>query len=297
MGLKTLKLKDKSLVNRFLSLEQHDLSCYAFENIYIWQELFDIFYDTIDGNLCIFFKDKIGCFLYLAPLGRKVQPQTIESAFKIMDSFNLNQEISRIENIEEKDRTFYQKLGYAVEEKFCDFVYSRARLVELRGNKYKAQRASLNYFLKNYKFKYLNFSSKYRDDCLKLYEEWAKKRKSANTDYIYQAMIDDASTCLEILLGNYRALDFKGRLVAIDGKIKALTFGFRLNKDTFCICYEIADLSVKGLSQFIFRAFCEELKGFKYINTMDDSGLPNLRKVKLSYRPLKLVSNYIITRK
>jgi len=63
----------------------------------------------------------------------------------------------------------------------------------------------------------------------------------------------------------------------------AFTFGFKLNKDTFCILYEITDLSIKGLSQFIFRQFCSELKNHRYINIMDDSGLVNLKRVKLSY--------------
>jgi hypothetical protein len=63
---------------------------------------------------------------------------------------------------------------------------------------------------------------------------------------------------------------------------------YEINKDTFCILYEITDLSVKGLAQFIFKEFATELTGYKYINIMDDSGLENLKKVKLSYQPEKL---------
>ena len=40
-----------------------------------------------------------------------------------------------------------------------------------------------------------------------------------------------------------------------------------------------------------------ELKGYKFINIMDDSGLENLKKVKLSYQPLKLIPAYIAKRK
>jgi uncharacterized protein len=70
-----------------------------------------------------------------------------------------------------------------------------------------------------------------------------------------------------------------------------------LDKDTFCILYEITDLTIKGLSQFIFRQFCSELKDYRYINVMDDSGLENLKRVKLSYRPLKVIPAYIVKRK
>jgi uncharacterized protein len=66
--------------------------------------------------------------------------------------------------------------------------------------------------------------------------------------------------------------------------------------NTFCILYEITDLGIKGLAQFIFRRFSQELKGYKYINIMDDSGLENLRKTKLAYKPTRLIPAYIVSR-
>jgi len=39
--------------------------------------------------------------------------------------------------------------------------------------------------------------------------------------------------------------------------------------------------------------FCRDLEPCKYINLMDDSGLENLKKVKLSYHPLKIIPAYI----
>jgi hypothetical protein len=109
-------------------------------------------------------------------------------------------------------------------------------------------------------------------------------------------MLRDAQACLKVLLDNYAHLDCLGRLVKIDKKIKAFTFGYRINADTFAVLFEIADLSFKGLSQFIFRELCRELAGYKYINIMDDSGLENLKRVKLSYHPAGLIPNYIVKR-
>lgn len=87
-----------------------------------------------------------------------------------------------------------------------------------------------------------------------------------------------------------------GRIVKVDKEIRAFSFGFKLNAQTFCILYEITDLQVKGLAQFIFREFCREMADYKYINIMDDSGLENLKQVKLSYHPIKLVPAYIVQR-
>jgi hypothetical protein len=67
--------------------------------------------------------------------------------------------------------------------------------------------------------------------------------------------------------------------------------------ETFCILYEITDLGIKGLAQFIFRRYCQELKDYKFINIMDDSGLENLRRTKLAYKPVRQVRAFIATKK
>ncbi len=297
MPLRQLTLKDKKLVDNFLSLSQHELSVYAFVNIYIWKGLFEISWAVIKKSLCIFFRDKLGCFLYLPPLSRNLKTEAAEECFRIMDKFNANPAVSRIENVQEKDLGFFRSLGFQAVNKSFDYLCRRMDLVNLTGNRFKSKRAAYNYFRKNYKFKYLAYSANYREDCLKLYQSWRRNRESAYKDKIYQGMLEDNFIALKVFLDNYKNLNCLGRIVKIDRQLKAFTFGFRLNNETFCILYEITDLKIKGLAQYIFRQFCSELKGYKYINIMDDSGLENLKKVKLSYHPQRLIPNFIIRRK
>jgi len=297
MELKKLTPKDKELFDRYLRLTEHELSVYAFQNIYIWKGLFDISWKIIEDSLCVFFKDKIGCFLYIPPQGKHIRPAAVREVFRIMDRYNSNKDISRIENVEAGELSFYKGLGYDYRYKFSDYICDRQELVDLAGNRFKSKRACLNYFLKHYKFRYLPFSLKFKNGCLKLYSLWMKERKDKFKDPIYRTMLEDSRICLKIVLNHYRKLDFKGRIVKVDNRIKAFSFGFELNKDIFCILYEITDLSIKGLSQFIFHSFCSKLKDYRYINVMDDSGLENLKKVKLSYHPVKLVPSYIINRR
>lgn len=298
MKLHYIGIKDKKLFERFLALSAHNLSAYAFPNIYIWKELYDISWSIIDGNLCVFFRDKTGCFLYLPPLASKISPAAIDQAFKIMDDVNSNSEISRIENAEDKDLPLYKGLGYGYNCKSSDYICSRAQLEELKGDKFKSKRSSCNYFIKHYAgFKYLPFILKYKEECLRLFEAWRSQRAGDFADKLYKGMLEDTARCLKVLFGHYRELGVKGRVALLDKEIKGFTFGFELNRDTFCVLYEITDLSVKGLAQFIFREFCSELNGYRYINIMDDCGLENLKRVKLSYQPVKLIPAYIIKRK
>jgi hypothetical protein len=296
VNLNRLSLKDKKIFTKYLAQRESELSVYAFANIYIWKDLFDIYWEIFDDNLCIFFKDKIGCFLYLSPLGKNRNPEIIKKIFLVLDNSNKNKDFSHLENIEEKDLSFYQRLGYVTKIKSYDYLCLREDLVGLGGNRLKSKRASYNYFIKHYKSEYLPFSLRYKNECLKLYQVWMEEKKNKIKDLIYQGMLEDSKNCLKILLRDYRHLDIAGRVVKIDKEIKGFTFGFKLNKDTFCILYEITDLSIKGLAQFIFRRFCAELKDFKFINIMDDSGLENLKKTKLSYQPIRLIPSFMVKR-
>lgn len=295
--LKRLELKDKKIFEKFLALQKHKLCAYSFQDIYIWKGLFDIRWAIIQNSLCVFFEDKIGCFLYLPPLAEKKCLKTIAKVFRIMDQFNQNKAISRIENVEKNDLDFYQRLGYEYYPKSPDYLCQRRDLVELRGDRFKSKRSAFNYFIRNYNFRYLPYSKNNKNDCLGLYREWMQERQVKNNDKVYQGMLSDNFIALRILLKAYKNLDLLGRVVEVNGKIRAFTFGFKLNKEIFCILYEIADLSLKGLAQFIFRSFCSDLKDFRHINIMDDSGLENLKQAKLSYRPVKLIPNFIVQRK
>ena len=295
MHLNRLSFKDKVLFLDYLNLEKHYLGTYSFLNIYINQALYDVYWIIIKDNLCIFFKDRIGMFLYLPPLGKKKDKQVVSEIFRILNRFNQNKIISRIENVEEKDIYFYKDLGFRVKEKYPDYLYLREDLIDLKGNKFKSKRALINYFTKNYKFRCFDFSLKYKSSCLKLYESWMKERKNRYHDEIYNALLIDSLKMLKLLFKDYSKLELKGFVVEIDNQLKAFSLGYPLNPEVFCILYEIADLKVKGLAQFIFYFFCQKLSDYKYINALDDSGLKNLRKTKLSYHPYKIVPAYIVS--
>lgn len=293
MKLKKISLDDKAVFNKYLGLERHELACFAFENIYIWKALFNIEWSIIKDSLCVFFSDKFGSFLYLPPLSVKNNPAAVARVFEILRKSNKIKDMCRIENIEETDLSFYEALGYDCKYKSYDYLCLSTSLANLPGDKFKSKRASHNYFVKHYTFEYLPFSSKEKARCLKLYDHWMCQRKGQSQDKIYLGMLEDSRRSFKEMLDSYSGLNLTGRIVKMGEEIKGMTFGFKLNSDTFCILYEMTDLSVKGLAQFIFAQFSKDLQEYKYINIMDDSGLENLKKVKLSYHPVKFIPAYI----
>jgi hypothetical protein len=295
--LKDFTLGDKEIINYYLRSQRHELAVFAFENIYLWKRLYDIFWAVIEGELCVFFKDQLGSFLYLPPLNRRKNYKVLEKILHLLDALNPHAGIWRIETIEEKDISLYREFGLEVKYKSCDYLCQREELAELKGNKFKSQRSSCNHFTKNFEFTQAGFSLEDKEDCLWLYDIWKMERQAKVDDPLYTGMLEDSGRCLAVLLEDYPRLDCTGRVVRVGGTIRAFTFGYKLNEDTFCILYEVADLSCKGIAQFIFREFCRQQEGYQYVNLMDDSGLENLKQVKLSYHPVRLVPAYIASRK
>jgi hypothetical protein len=297
MKLNHLKLKDKLIFESFLKRKPHALSSFSFVNIFIWQDFFDFYWTVIEDNLCLFAKDKISCFMYLPPLGSKISKSLIDTCFEIMDKDNLDRNISRIENIEKNCAKNFKRLNLCLKPKDSEYIYKTKNLINLSGNDFKAKRWAYNYFVKNYDFKYTEYKPKFKSACLKLYKTWSQSRKDKIQDSLYQSMLEDNLKVHNCVFSTYKDLGLNGRVVLVGNQVAAYSFGFKLNKDTFCVLLEVCDLSFKGLAQFIFREFSKEMSQFKFINVMDDSGLENIRKAKLSYRPYKLIPSFIAIRK
>jgi hypothetical protein len=294
--VKVITLKDRALFEKYLRAEEHELAEYAFQDIYIWKGLFDIRWKIIRGCLCVFFSDSCGSFLYLPPLG-PCSPEAVKEAFAQLDSLNKNPALSRIENVEERGLGFFSRLGYRHNLRGQEYICSREEMASLRGDRFKSKRASVNYFASHNRFEYVPFSAAHADGCIGLYKEWMAERAAGSAgkhDSVYRGMLADGLKCLATMLGGYERLGMEGAVLFAGGEMAAFTFGYPLNSGMFCVLFEVAHPRFKGAPQFIFRNFCAGRAGYETVNIMDDSGLENLKRVKMSYRPRRLAPAYIV---
>jgi hypothetical protein len=296
---KLFLLSKKSIVERFLKKTDYALSAFSFVNIFTWKDFFDFRFQIIGGTFCIFAKNVLGSFLYLPPLGKEMTKETIDLCFEMMFKENKGRGVSRIENVEEKDLSFFPKEQYQLYKKSEEFVYRREDIACLRGNKYKSKRALYNQFVRQQKSTFVAYTPKMRKACLQLYLQWAKERKKDHSDDIYQQMIDESYQVHDLCLRYHQRLGLVGRVVFVQGVLSAYSFGFVLKDDTFCVLLEVADLKIKGLPTYIFKEFCSDLQvqNFPFVNVMDDFGLDRIRKTKLLFRPCQVHACYVVSRK
>ena len=292
-------LKEKRVIEDFLGQTDSRLSSFSFVNLFSWKDFFDFDLQVIDGNLCVFAQNVTGCFLYLPPLGKRISEKAIGECFRIMNTINKNSGVSRIENVEEGQLKFFPQAPYAAFKKYDEYVYVREEIAQLQGTKFKSQRCACNYFTKHYAHDFLPYDSGMSEECFSLYEQWAGQRGRSCRDGVYRQMLEENRSVHRLLLQEHKQLGLVGRVIRIDDTIRAYTFGFRLNNETFCVLLEIADLQAKGIAPYVFSRFCadETLRHYPFINAMDDFGMENIQRTKLSFRPCRMVPAYVVSRK
>ncbi len=296
MNWRHLRVADKPAIEEFLRHAPRELSAYTFAGIYVWQGLYKISWAVEHKHLCIMFRDTAGCFMYLPPLGAGADAALIERLFDEMDETNRNTALSRFDNVDETCRQQLAACGLCVQPKPGEYLCARASLASLRGNAYKHKRASANHFAAHYRYCYRSYQPQDAAACRHLYELWAGERCQAHQEAGYRGMLVDSRSAFDEMLNAPEALGMWGRVVEVDGAIGACTFGMPVNDETVCVMFEVADLRLKGIAAFIFKAVCEEMSAYRYVNIMDDSGLENLRSVKESYRPQRMVAAYTAVR-
>jgi hypothetical protein len=269
------------------------LSAYALTAHLLWQDHFTFYWAEAGDHFLLFAEYDGHIYMPLPPLPAP-DPGIVAACFDLMNARNRHSEISRIENIAEEDTPLYQAMGLAVLPKDPEYLYARSALVDLKGDRYKTPRWACNHFLRHHPPPHLTDRRYLPSDlpaCLNLWRRWRSHR--CNPDRVYQQMLDDSESVHRRMLTKTESLGLTGWVIEVAGELVGYTFGFPLSNETFCIASEVADPGRSGAAAYLFRSFCRALSDYEWINTMDDSGLENLRRAKERYRPDRRAANFL----
>ena len=316
--LMPLTLDIKPILEKYIAKLDVDLSDYTFAANYIWLANSSGFYAIINKCFCLFVMTGGELTMLLPPLGKKKYiTDAIVKCFAIMNENNSSKYYARIDYVQEsmieefvqstdEAQSIFEMLEhYVVEKKLVDYIYQVDALIELRGNSYHTKRTEINKFKKSYPdhvIEELN-THKHQDEIVGLFNKWVADRVKympKEEAEVFLEGIHQERHAIKHMLKNYEKLNLIGLVIYINDELTGFTVGERLNDDTATVIIEKTDFEVLGCAQFIFREFSKMLKEHytvSYINVGDDMGFENLKKVKMSYRPFKLIPKYTIYQK
>ena len=172
-----------------------------------------------------------------------------------------------------------------------DYVYMKQDLIDFKGRRYHQKKNHLNYFNKHYKYEYAQVTSDMKDEVMMFIDEFNARKDIPEHEMEMLLMEKNA---MEDVFSNLEEVGYIAGAIRIGGKIEALSVGGRLGKDTVTCHVEKANTEYRGLYPAICSEFCRHLpEEIKYINREEDMDLENLRKSKLSMKPVMMMEKVI----
>jgi hypothetical protein len=191
--------------------------------------------------------------------------------------------------------------GFQFRPKEADYLYQAGALAHLAGDRYKSQRALCNRVERERAVTAEPYRAHHRTGCLALFDLWSSQKQSQErqpSDSMERLLLEDAKGAHGLVLADPKRIGLSGTVAVVHDRIAAYSFGYWLTPRTWCVLLEVADRSITGLAQWLFRDTCRTAVngGATSINTLDDAGLPGLREAKRAYRPRTLIENWVLQR-
>jgi len=262
---------------------------------YLWNALLPYWWTELHGVFCLFAQSPSGWFMPLPPLADGLPERPLAEAFSLMRRWNGASPVSRVENVPEAWVTALSSMGYRLQPKDPDYVYQADALARLAGDRYKSQRALCNRVEREAEILVEPYHPSDRTVCRLLFDEWTAQKRACASDEYAQCLLEDSRSAHEVAWSHAAGLNLDGWVVRQGGRLCGYTFGYWLDRKTWCVLLEVADRTVPGLAQYLFRDTCRKAlsQGAEFINALDDSGLEGLRQSKEAYHPAARSRSFI----
>lgn len=287
--MKKIGIEDKVIFDKYRSSRILN-SEYQFTTIFAWAHRYNFCYIEKEGVLYIFGNQNNGNLQCYFPIGEKSIEEKLDFLKK---TFRENMAPINIRPVSkdmlDQIKPFLgENFTIGTKESYRDYICDYSLLLEYKGSEYKKKRKLTKTFISRYNYKYFSI-------CKTDIESIKAAMHSIlyNTDST--ADIDEWTAYTRIL-DNYESLNLRGGVIVIDGIIEAIAIAEscfdsiyvhvrRCNKKFIGIYPAMLQLLIKN--EFVDRKY-------KYVNLQDDMGVENLRKSKLSYKPVLLFEKYFI---
>ncbi len=230
-------------------------------------------------------------YLPLAP--KPFTEKSLALAFDYMRKVNgPGAGVSRVEGLTEEQGNQAKAWGFPVRLTLTEYLYDRGALGGLHGDPYRAKRAEINHLLKGHQVVLRPYRESDLTPCGELFEIWKGQRLPSLKGEMGEKMLLSAQKAHFQVLRQAEDWGMEAWVVLVDGRLASYTVGAPLSHEVYGIYLEVADLTVKGLSAYIFASVCRQVEGYSLVNAGDAEGLPHLAESKEHWHPVRRLLIY-----
>ena len=299
-----ISIDNREILEQYLNGYEYKTSGLSFSAQYMWRDINKFSWDMMGEYMCISgishleLEDGIELPFMFPPLtatGEYDNDALRETIYKAKEHFEKKGQPFSLRlvpfHVMEIIKEAVPEIHFIDDRPNYDYIYLTQELIDLKGKAFHSKKNHLNYFKKTYEYEYVELTSDMADDAMRFISDFNKRKEVPAHEMEMLKMEEQA---MEDVFKNIEAVGYSAGAILIDGNIEALAIGGKLGKKTITEHVEKANVEFRGLYQAINNEFCRNVAAkAKYINREEDMGIPNLRKAKLSYKPVKLIEKYI----
>jgi hypothetical protein len=315
IGLAPILLTDKEPFESVFRGLAQPISDYSFANTFIWSTCLKLYKLQTDRHVCVLANGTGDLTLLIPPMPEPGATDAdlrdcLKTCFDVMDEYNqrLNAgvERSRIEYVSDEllaRMTGLRNLPLNITPFSGDYVYDISAMIELGGNKLKSKRHARSKFTRDYPdHRVEDLTEQHVPACLNLLHLWQHHGDASHAGEITDQLVGsdvlrhrDSMAC-EMALRHFRQLGLVGMALMVGPQLIGFTLGEPIGSSQASILIEKTHPEFNGAAQYIFSAFCARYwSHLPECNVGDDWGIPSLRNVKASYRPIRRMAKHTVT--
>lgn len=299
-----ISIDNREILDKYLNGYEYKTSGLSFSAQYMWRDINKFSWDMIGEYMCISgishleLEDGIELPFMFPPLtatGEYDKDALRETIYNAKAHFEKKGQPFSLRlvpfHIMEIIKEAVPEMQFLDDRPNYDYIYLTQELIDLKGKSFHSKKNHLNYFKKTYEYEYVEMTSDMADEAMSFISDFNRRKEVPAHE---MEMLKMEERAMEDVFVNLEKVGYSAGAILIDGKIEAIAIGGKLGKKTITEHVEKANIEYRGLYQAINNEFCRNVASkAKYINREEDMGIPNLRKAKLSYKPVKLLEKYI----
>ncbi len=301
-----IDIQDKPLFDEAFAAKPPAISEFTFTNLYAWRHIYKLSAATLDGLIIL--RSEAGAAGAAPEFFEPIGEGDVKSAIsKIIDDtggefirlpeetvalFRDDRSFGRLRRPQDDNSRAPLRVPYNIvpDPDNDDYLYRTEDLAKLVGKKYDGKRNLIKKFKSAYEYEYIKLNAANAKSALDFEDAWCQIKDCDSVRGLY-----NEREAVREMLANFAGFALTGGAIKVEGAIRAVAVGERLNKDTLVMHILKADPNIAGLYQAMMHEFVvTEASGFEFINLEQDLGVEGLRKSKLSYHPVAMVKKYII---
>lgn len=286
-----IRPEHRELYAPYLYAAAHKGCEYSFANLYMWGRQSAA---VVEDRL-VFFSQFNRKTVYLFPAGSGDVKAALDAVLADARERGIACRLTCLSEEECKavEELYPGQFGFHISRDDFDYIYNVRELADLAGRKFQRKRNHANRFWRERpQCRVVPITEENKARAAQMIDRWYEERLLKDP---YQDFTMERSA-ISRGIKHMQALGLEGIFLEENGQVLAVTFGSRMNGDTFDIHFEKALESVEGAYAAINQAFAryllEQHPELMYLDREDDLGQEGLRKAKLSYCPVRLAEKH-----